>query len=176
MFLYKNLVKKKKSTFIYLLGTLISRQSHSNAVTTVAGTLTVTTSVINVCSLNVPSMNFSLYSENLISSTANVTTMCTNGLIALIYFDTVPDGGDKNYKLIAESRDGSQLSNYLLVNFKKENSNGEYMSNNTGIITTTGTGSQVTAGTIYGEVPGGQSGKVSGTYSKVLSLQIVYGN
>ena len=48
--------------------------------------------------------------------------MCTNGLIALIYFDTVPDGGDKNYKLIAESRDGSQLSNYLLVNFKKENS------------------------------------------------------
>jgi len=97
-------------------------------------------------------------------------------LIALIYFDTVPDGGDKNYKLIAESRDGSQLSNYLLVNFKKENSNGEYMSNNTGIITTTGTGSQVTAGTIYGEVPGGQSGKISGTYSKVLSLQIVYGN
>ena len=80
MFLYKNLLKEKKSTFIYLLGTLISLQSHSNAVTTATGTLTVTTSVINVCTLNVPSMNFSLYSENLISSTANITTMCTNVL------------------------------------------------------------------------------------------------
>ena len=94
------------------------------------------------------------------SFSCNVFTL---DAVLLVIFSSIKNIFNKSY-------------NNIIVNFKKENSNGEYMSNNTGIITTTGTGSQVTAGTIYGEVPGGQSGKISGTYSKVLSLQIVYGN
>ena len=176
MFLYNHLIKDKISVFGYLLSALISLQAQSKAAITATGTFTVTTSVINTCSLSVPSMNFSSYSENSVSATVDITALCTPGLTAMISFNTTPDGGGNNYKLISESGNESLISNYLLVNFKKENRNGEFMSNNTGIITATGTGNQITAGIIYGEVAGGQSGKVSGTYSKVLSLQIVYNN
>jgi len=48
------------------------------------------------------------------------------------------------------------------------------MTNATATITGTGTGSTATVGTITGSIAASQTGKTAGTYSKTMTLNLVY--
>ena len=76
------------------------------------------------------------------------------------------------YKLIRATTDGSASANYIEASFTK--SAGSTMTAGAATITGTGTGSAATAGTITGSIAASQTGKTAGTFSKTMTLNIVY--
>ena len=155
-----------------LIGSLIISSESVNAVTA-TGSLVVSTSVASTCTVSAASMDFAAYTGSLITATSVVTANCTNGTTYTISFNDAADGVTAStYKLIRATTDGSASANYIEVSFTK--SAGSTMTAGTASITGTGTGSAATAGTITGSIAGSQTGKTAGTFSKTMTLNIVY--
>lgn len=174
VFVKKSKMSLAKSTtaLTCLVGVLIVTSEPGLAVTT-TGTMYVSTSVASTCTVNATSMSFAAYTGLLITATSEITANCTNGTAYTISFNDAADGVTAStYKLIRATTDGSASANYIEASFTK--SAGSTMTAGAATITGTGTGSNATAGTITGSIAASQTGKTAGTFSKTMTLNIVY--
>ena len=174
VFVKKSKMSLAKSTtaLTCLVGVLIVTSESGLAVTT-TGSLAVSTSVASTCTVSAASMTFAAYTGSPITATSEITANCTNGTAYTISFNDAADGVTAStYKLIRATTDGSTSANYIEASFTK--SAGSTMTAGAATITGTGTGSAATAGTITGSIAASQTGKTAGTFSKTMTLNIVY--
>ena len=172
------LVKKSKmslakstTALTCLVGALIISSEYGIAQTTTTGSMAVSTSVASSCTVSAASMTFAAYTGTLITATSVVTANCTNGTTYTISFNDTPDITTKYY-LVRSSGSSANAADRLEATFT--NTAGATMTNAAATITGTGTGSAATAGTITGSIAASQTGKVAGTYSKTMTLNLVY--
>ena len=162
---------KSTTALTCLVGSLIITSELAAA--TATGSLVVGTSVATVCTVSAATMDFAAYTGSPITATSVVTANCTNGTPFTISFNDASDGVTAStYKLIRATTDGSASANYIEASFTK--SAGSTMTAGAATITGTGTGSAATAGTITGSIAASQTGKTAGTFSKTMTLNIVY--
>ena len=173
--LKKSKISLAKSTtaLTCLVGVLIisSGNGVAQASTTATGQFVASTSVASTCTVSAPSMSFAEYANSTITATSVITANCTNGTAYTISLNDSPDAGSPKYYLVRSGGNVSNAADRLEVTF----TNGAAtMTNAAATITGTGTGSPATAGTITGSIAGSQTGKTAGTFSKTMTLNIVY--
>ena len=171
------LIKKSKmslakttTALTCLLGALIISTNNSKALSTTTGSMVTSTSIASTCTVSAASMTFAAYSATLITANSVVTANCTNGTTYTISFLETPDSTPAYY-LYRGGTVSATASDQLLVTF----TNGAAtMTNAAATISGTGTGSSATAGTITGSIAASQTGKTAGTFSRTMTLNIVY--
>jgi len=172
VFVKKSKMSLAKSTtaLTCLVGALII-SSDLRAQTTTTGSMIASGSVASTCTVSGASMAFAAYTASEITATSVITANCTNGTTYAISFNDTPDVTSKYY-LVRSGGSSATASDRLEVSFK--NGAGATMTNAAATITGTGTGSSATAGTITGTMAASQTGKTAGSYSKTMTLNIVY--
>jgi len=172
VFVKKSKMSLAKSTtaLTCLVGALII-SSDLRAQTTTTGSMIASGSVASTCTVSGASMAFAAYTTSEITATSVITANCTNGTTYAISFNDTPDVTSKYY-LVRSGGSSATASDRLEVSFK--NGAGATMTNAAATITGTGTGSAATAGTITGTMAASQTGKTAGSYSKTMTLNIVY--
>ena len=171
------LIKKSKmslakttTALTCLLGALIISTNNSKALSTTTGSMVTSASIASTCTVSAASMSFGAYSAILITANSVVTVTCTNGTTYTISFLETPDSTPAYY-LYRSGIVSATASDQLLVTF----TNGAAtMTNAAATISGTGTGSSATAGTITGSIAASQTGKTAGTFSRTMTLNIVY--
>lgn len=181
----KVLLAKSTSTLTCLLGLLIISRASAQS-TTATGSMGVTTMILagspaannyggtgSYCSVSASNMNFAAYTGSSINATSTVSVECTNGTGYSISFNDTPDAAPAYY-LVRVGGNSATASDRLNVIFT--NTAGSTMTNGAATISGTGTGvgSSAVAGTITGTMAAGQTGKTAGSYSKMMTLNIVY--
>ena len=180
----KVVLTKSTGALICLLGLLIISGASAQS-TTVTGSMSVSTMILSgstptkmgvtgsSCSVSAENMNFAAYTGSLITATSTISVECTNGTSYSISFTDTPDATPAYY-LVRVGGISATASDRLNVTFK--NTAGATMTNGAATISGTGTGvgSSVTAGTITGTMAAGQTGKTAGSYSRIMTLNIVY--
>jgi spore coat protein U-like protein len=169
--------KKIKNNWIYFLSACalfadITKVKSDTLPTSFLANATVNAS----CSVSTSTMTFATYTETRITASSNVVLNCSNGRSYTVSLANSPDYTDNlRYKLILDpGGDASVSSNYLLVGFFKNADNGLAMTSGAASFTGTGTGSATTIGQIWGYIAASQTGKMSGTFNKVMTLNISY--
>jgi spore coat protein U-like protein len=172
VFVKKSKMSLAKSTtaLTCLIGSLII-SSESGITATTSGSMIASGSVSSTCTVSGATMSFAAYQSSEITATSVITANCTNGTTYAISLNDTPDTGSVYY-LVRSGGSSSTASDRLEVSFK--NGAGSTMTNAGATIAGTGTGSAATAGTITGTMAASQSGKTAGSYSKTLTLNIVY--
>jgi spore coat protein U-like protein len=172
VFVKKSKMSLAKSTtaLTCLVGALII-SSDLRAQTTTTGSMLASGSVASTCTVSGATMAFAAYATSEITATSVITANCTNGTTYAISFNDTPDVSSKYY-LVRSGGSSATASDRLEVSFK--NGAGATMTNAAATITGTGTGSSATAGTITGTMAASQTGKTAGSYSKTMTLNIVY--
>jgi len=173
VFVKKSKMSLAKSTtaLTCLVGALIVSSDLGLAQTTTSGSFTASGSVAASCSISGATLAFDAYDGNLQSKTVNIIANCTNGTTFNISFGTSPDDTPKYY-LVRTGGSSLTEADRLEVTFK--NTGGATMTNGAATISGTGTGSAATVGTITGSMAASQSGKTAGSFSKLMTLNIVY--
>jgi hypothetical protein len=169
VFVKKSKMSLAKSTtaLTCLVGVLII-SAESGITASTSGQFTASTSIAKTCTISADTMTFPAYLGATITGTTVVMADCTSGATYTISLADTPSSGS-NY-LLANTTAGL-TSNTLNVTF----SNGSAtMTNGAATIGGTGTGSSAAAGTITGSIIENQTGKPAGTYSKLMTLNIVY--
>jgi spore coat protein U-like protein len=115
-------------------------------------------------------MAFGAYDGTLATATSVVTANCTNGTTYNISFNDTPDATPAYY-LVRTGGASTTLADRLNVTFTNGVST---MTNAAATISGSGTGSSATAGTITGTLAASQTGKTAGTFSKTMTLNIIY--
>jgi len=170
------LIKKSKmslakttTALTCLIGSLII--SSSSATTTTTGSMAVSSSISSTCTISAASMTFAAYTGSQISANSEITVNCTNSTPYTISFNDAPESTPAYY-LYRSGTTSANAADQLQVTFTK--SAGSTMTSGAATITGTGTGSNATAGTITGTIAASQTGKTAGTFSKTMTLNIVY--
>jgi spore coat protein U-like protein len=144
---------------------------------TSTATITVSASIASSCTITTGNMSFGAYDSGLTSSaTATIATNCTNGTPFNIYFNETTDGPTAGaYKLYtAGGLASGQASDYLEAVFGATSGFSLIITNgNTVTISGTGTGALVNK-TLYGRIASGQTGKSATSFSRNLTLNLVY--
>jgi spore coat protein U-like protein len=172
VFVKKSKMSLAKSTtaLTCLVGALII-SSDLGAQTTTTGSMIANGSVASSCTVSGATLAFAAYTGSLITATSLITTNCTNGTTYAISFNDTPDSTPAYY-LVRTGGVSTTASDRLNVIFT--NTAGATMTNGAATITGTGTGSDATAGTITGSMAATQTGKTAGSYTKTMTLNIVY--
>jgi spore coat protein U-like protein len=172
VFVKKSKMSLAKSTtaLTCLVGALII-SSDLGAQTTTTGSMIANGSVASSCTVSGATLAFAAYTGSLITATSLITTNCTNGTTYAISFNDTPDSTPAYY-LVRTGGVSATASDRLNVIFT--NTAGATMTNGAATITGTGTGSDATAGTITGSMAATQTGKTAGSYTKTMTLNIVY--
>ena len=173
VFVKKSKMSLAKSTtaLTCLVGALII-SSDLGAQTTTTGSMIASGSVASTCTVSGATMAFAAYEANTITATSVITANCTNGTTYTISFNDTPDSAPTKYYLVRSGGSSATASDRLEVTFT--NAAGATMTNGAATITGTGTGSSAAAGTITGTMAASQTGKTAGSYSKTMTLNIVY--
>ena len=172
VFVKKSKMSLAKSTtaLTCLIGSLIISSDLGLAATT-TGSMIASGSVASTCTVSGATLAFAAYEGLLITATSIVTANCTNGTTYTISFNDTPDAAPAYY-LVRSGGVSTTASDRLNVTFT--NTAGATMTNGAATISGTGTGSSATAGTITGSMAASQTGKTAGSYSKTMTLNIVY--
>ena len=173
VFVKKSKMSLAKSTtaLTCLVGALIISSDLGLAQTTTTGSMIASGSVSSTCTVSGATLAFAAYEGSLITATSIVTANCTNGTTYAISFNDTPDSTPAYY-LVRSGGVSTTASDRLNVTFT--NTAGATMTNGAATISGTGTGSSATAGTITGSMAASQTGKTAGSYSKTMTLNIVY--
>jgi len=173
VFVKKSKMSLAKSTtaLTCLVGALIVSSDLGIAQTTTTGSMLASGSVSSTCTVSGATMAFAAYTTTQITAASVITANCTNGTTYTISFNDTPDSVSKYY-LVRSGGSSATASDRLEVTFT--NGAGATMTNGAATITGTGTGSSATAGTITGTMAASQTGKTAGSYSKTMTLNIVY--
>ena len=166
----KMTLAKSTTAFTCLVGLFIV-SSDPAAATTTSGTFIASTSVGAACTISAGAMAFAAYTGGSdATQTSVVTVNCSTGSNYTISFNDSADGNGK-YILQNTTTNTNNTGHQLLASF----TNGSAaMTAGAATITGTGTGSSSTAGTITGTIASGQTGKSAGSYSKTMTLNLVY--
>ena len=162
---------KSTTALTCLVGVLIISSDFGLAQTTTTGSMIASGSVASTCTVSGATMAFAAYSGTQITANSVITANCTNGTTYTISFNDTPDSVTKYY-LVRAGGSSATASDRLEVTFT--NAAGATMTNGAATITGTGTGSSAAAGTITGTMAASQTGKTAGSYSKTMTLNIVY--
>ena len=139
--------------------------------TTATSSMVVSTSVASTCTFNAGAMSFVAYTGSEISAYSALTVNCTNGTAFTISFATAADTG-QTYYLVRDTGSSSNATDRLEATFKNPSAANMYVGGAT--ITGTGSGSSASAGSITGTIAASQTGKTAGTFSKTITLNLVY--
>ena len=161
---------KSTTALTCLIGSLIISSEYGMAVTTTTGSMIARGSVASTCTVSGATMSFAAYTGSQITASSVITANCTNGTTYTISFNDTPDSTPAYY-LVRSTGSSANASDRLEVTFTNGVST---MTNGAATITGTGTGSSAAAGTITGTMAASQTGKTAGSYSKTMTLNIVY--
>ena len=161
---------KSTTALTCLVGLLIVASDPAAAAST-SGTFLASTSVSSVCTISAGAMAFSAYTGSAtITQTSAVTVNCSTGSNYTISFNDTANGSGE-YILQNTTTNTNATGHQLLATFSN---GGIAMTSGAATITGTGTGASSAAGTITGSIASGQTGKSAGTYSKTMTLNLVY--
>ena len=169
----KSIILSMKATtrLTCLVGLLIfCKSDFVEAQTTTSGTFLVSFGVSDSCSISADTMAFAPYSGSQITATSAVSVDCTSGTDYAVSFNDAPNSGS-TYYLVKTGGNASVDSNRLEVTFTNGSS---ILTQGTAAFRGTGTGSRSVAGTITGTMAALQTGKLAGTYIKIMTLNVVY--
>jgi len=163
-------VAKSTTALTCLIGSLIISSESGMSATTTTGQMVASSSIAASCTISAGAMSFVAFTNTTISATSVITANCTNGTSYTISFNDAATAGGLYY-LTNTTTGLTDTNNRLEASF----TNGTTaMTAGAATITSTGTGSTATPGTITGTIATGQTGKTSGTYSKSMTLNLVY--
>jgi spore coat protein U-like protein len=167
----KMTLAKSTTAFTCLVGLFIVSSDPAAAVATTTGTLVASTSVGAACTISAGAMGFAAYTgAATITQTSVVTVDCSTGSNYTISFNDTANGSGE-YILQNTTTNTNNTGHQLLATF----TNGlSAMTSGAATITGTGTGTSAAAGTITGSIVSGQTGKSAGSYSKTITLNLVY--
>ena len=171
VFVKKTKMSLAKSTtaLTCLIGSLIIVSSDLGAQTTTTGSMAVSTSIASTCTISAGAMSFDPYLGSLITATSVVTATCTNGTNYSISLSENANATD-TYYLYRGGTVSATASNQLGVIFSHA---GGTMVGATVAITGTGTGATQNS-TITGSIAASQPGKTAGSFSRTMTLNLVY--
>ena len=154
-----------------LVGILIfCKSDFVEAQTTTSGTFLVSFGISDSCSISIDTMAFAPYTGSEITATSAVRVDCTSGTDYTISLNDVPNSGSAYY-LVKTSGNAAIPSNRLEATFTNGSS---ILTQGNAAFTGTGIGSSAVAGTITGTIAALQTGKLAGTYVKIMTLNVVY--
>jgi hypothetical protein len=173
VFVKKSKMSLAKSTtaLTCLIGSLIISSDLGAVPTTTTGSFTASGSVASTCTLSAATLTFDEWANVTQNKTVAIIANCTNGTTYNVSIATSPDASPIYY-LVRAGGVSTTASDRLEVTFK--NDAGVTMTNGAATISGTGTGASATAGTITGTMASSQTGKTAGSYSKIMTLNIVY--
>jgi len=171
---------KKKSKILFIKSTtsltclvgafMLCKSSLVDAQTTTSGTFLVSFGVSASCSISADTMAFAPYSGSQIIATSAVSVDCTSGTDYTVSFNDAANSGS-TYYLVKTGGNASIESNRLDVTFTNGSS---ILTQGAAAFRGTGIGSRAVAGTITGTMAALQTGKLAGSYVKVMTLNVVY--
>ena len=174
----KKILFKTTSALTCLVGAiLLINQTGANAITSV-GSMSVTATVGNVCSVSATALAFGAY-DNL-GSAANstsggvVSTDCSGAISHILNVTQAQDDTGGIYYLALNGM-GSPADNQKIT-FKLYigSAGGTQLSGTVAFATATGTGASAAVSTLFGVIQTSNTGKVSGSYTKSIALNAVY--
>ena len=161
---------KSTTALTCLVGLFIVSSDPATSAST-SGTFIASTSVSSACTISAGAMAFSAYTGSAtITQTSVVTVDCSTGTNYTVSFNDTADGSGK-YILQNTTTGTVATGHQLLVSFTNGAS---AMTSGAATITGTGTGTTSAAGTITGSIASGQTRKSAGSYSKTMTLNLVY--
>jgi hypothetical protein len=162
----------KSTTALTCLVGLFIVSSDPATSTTTTGSFIASASVASACTFSAGAMGFGTYNSASDSTGTSVLTVnCSTGQAYTISFNDTANAGQ--YILQNTTTGISSTGHQLLVSFAK--STGGAMTSGAATITGTGIGAADTLSTsIVGTIASGQSGKAAGSYSKTMTLNLVY--
>jgi spore coat protein U-like protein len=167
----KILLMKSTTKLTCLVGLLIfCKSDFVGAQTTTSGTFLVSFGVSDSCSISADTMAFAPYTGSQITATSAVSVDCTSGTDYTISLNDTPNSGSVYY-LVHTEGNPSVVSNRLEMTFTNGSS---ILTQGNVAFRGKGIGSRSVAGTITGTIAGLQTGKVAGSYIKVMTLNVVY--
>jgi spore coat protein U-like protein len=167
----KILLMKSTTKLTCLVGLLIfCKSDFAGAQTTTSGTFLVSFGVSDSCSISADTMTFASYSGSQITATSAISVDCTSETDYTVSFNDAPNSGS-GYYLVKSGGNASIDSNRLEVTFTNGSS---VLTQGTAAFRGRGIGSRAVAGTITGTMAALQTGKLAGSYVKVMTLNIVY--
>ncbi|NCV44178.1 MAG: hypothetical protein EBX09_03695 [Actinobacteria bacterium] len=162
----------KSTTRLTCLATVLifCKSDFVGAQTTTTGTFLVSFSVAASCSISADTMAFAPYSGAQLTATSVVTVDCTSGTPYTVSFNDVSNFGSAYY-LVKTGGSAAVDSNRLEATFTNGSS---ILTQGVAAFRGTGTGSNSVAGTITGTIAALQTGKLAGSYTKLMTLNVVY--
>lgn len=162
---------KSTTALTCLVGLFIVSSDPATSAST-SGTFVASTSVASACTISAGAMAFTAYTGSAtITQTSVVTVDCSTGTNYTVSFNDTADESGK-YILQNTTTGTNATGHQLLVSFT--NGAAAAMTSGAATITGTGTGTSSAAGTITGSIASGQTGKSAGSYSKTMTLNLVY--
>jgi spore coat protein U-like protein len=167
----KILLLKTTTKLTCLVGMLIfCKSDFVSAQTTTSGTFLVSFSVAASCSLTADTMSFGPYSGSQLTATSVVNVDCTTGTPYTVSINDSPDSGSMYY-LVKTGGTSAVDTNRLEASFTNGSST---LTRGIAAFTGTGIGTRAVAGTITGTIAALQTGKLAGSYTKIMTLNVVY--
>jgi spore coat protein U-like protein len=167
----KILLIKPTTSFTCLVGALMfCKSTLVDAQTTTSGTFLVSFSVAASCSLSAATMTFAPYAGSQLTATSVVNANCTSETPYTISINDSPNSGSAYY-LVKTGGSSSVESNRIEATFTNGSS---VLTQGVVAFSGTGTGSDAVAGTITGTLAAFQTGKLAGSYTKIMTLNVVY--
>jgi spore coat protein U-like protein len=171
-----NFKEKSKTTsaLTCLVGAiLLFNQTGANAITSV-GTMSVTTTVANVCSITSTELTFGAY-DNLGSTKDStgggvISTNCSGAISHILSVTELSSTGV--YKMLTSG--AADASREITFKLYISSAAGTQVSDGVAFKTATGTGGSVAVATLFGVIQAGNTGKESGSYTKSIALNAVY--
>ena len=171
---------KKKSKILFIKSTtsltclvsafMLCKSTLVDAQTTTSGTFLVSFSVAASCSLSAATMTFAPYTGNQLTATSIVSVNCTSETPFAISINDSPNRGSAYY-LVKSGGNSAEESNRIEAIFSNGSST---LTQGVTAFSGTGTGSDAVAGTITGTLAAFQTGKLAGSYIKIMTLNVVY--
>ena len=173
----KKILFKTTSALTCLVGAvLLFNQTGANAVTSV-GSMSVTATVGNVCSVSATALTFGTYANLGVAKDSTgggvVSTDCS-GAISHILSVTEASGGSGVYTLALNAMGSPGADQGITFKLYIASVAGTQLSGTVAFATATGTGSSAAVSTLFGVIQTGNTGKESGSYSKSIALNAVY--
>jgi len=174
-----NLKKKLKTTtaLSVIASTLVfyhASTSIAQSVTSTA-TLAVSATIASSCTISTTTLSFGAYASGAATNgTATITATCTNGTGYTILFNEASDGTTAGtYRIYSGGTTSASSSLFLEASFGATSGFTLPITNSLNAITGNGNGSAQTI-TLYGNIASNQTGKVTGAFSRNLTLNLVY--
>jgi len=186
-YLYFHISKKSKENNFGVLKILIGiffifinlKSDFAVATSTNTGTFNVSVGIGATCTASATTMSFGSYNVNSNSTgTSTLYINLTNGAsFRVTMADPVVSGDQEGYyRLWLDGTESAAFNEYLVVYFLNPAGNKLRYSgaDNAYNIVGTGNGANTAVATITGTIPSGQTGKKTGTFSRIISLNIAY--